>query len=62
MDEVKAKLYYEQAAMRGEAVARYNLGIEEENMGNMNRALKHHMIAAECGYSYSLKEILKFQK
>ena len=56
-DEKKAKYYYEVAAMRGNVVARDNLGIFEKNAGNMDRAVKHWMIAAMAGYDKSLKEI-----
>ena len=38
-------------------MARYNLGNMEVRAGNMNRALKHHMIAAEGGEPDSLKQI-----
>ena len=48
-DIEKAKHYWELAAIGGDADARYNLGILEENAGNMNRALKHYMIAVGCG-------------
>ena len=41
----------------GDEVARYNLGNNEQRDGNMNRALKHHMIAAESGEPDSLKQI-----
>jgi len=57
VDKKKALHYFELAAMMGNAVARYNLGIKEEEEGNMERALKHHMIAVRCGYSPSLKQI-----
>ena len=56
-DAEKAKYYYEVAAMRGYALARYNLGIFEERAGNMSRAVKHYMISAAAGYDTSLKEI-----
>ena len=59
IDEKKAKHYYELAAMAGEIYARYNLGVDEEDAGNMNRALKHYMIAAEGGEPDSLKQIQK---
>ena len=48
-DEKKANHYYKLAAMGGDVYARYNLGNNEEDAGNMNRALKHFMIAAEGG-------------
>ena len=60
IDEKKAVYYCELAAISGCNIARYNLGIEEENAGNMERALKHHMIAViggDSGDKDSLKEI-----
>ena len=57
IDEKKAKYYYELAAIEGNVTSRYNLGIDEENAGNMNRALKHYMVAAGDGDDNSLKEI-----
>ena len=58
-DIKKAKHYYEIGAMGGDAVARHNLGIWEENAGNMNRAVKHWMISAGTGDDGSLKAIQK---
>ena len=57
VDEKKATYYYELAAMGGNALARYNLGINEEEAGNMDRALRHHMIAVRAGENDSVKEI-----
>ena len=57
VDKKKANHYYELAAMGGNLYARYNLGLEEERVGNMERALNHHMIAVRAGDSDSLKEI-----
>ena len=59
IDKKKANHYFNLAAIGGNEVARYNLGIKEENAGNMKRALKHYMIAVECGYENSLKKIQK---
>ena len=59
VDEKKAKDYYELAAIQGEAQARLNLGLGEERVGNMDRALKHFMIAVRDGNCDSLKEIKK---
>jgi len=59
-DEKKAVYYCELAAIRGCNIARYNLGIEEENAGNMERALKHHMIAVKDGDNDSLTQIQLF--
>ena len=59
IDKKKANHYYKLAAIRGNVNARYNLGLDEEDAGNMNRALKHYMIALECGHNDSLKLIQK---
>ena len=56
-DMMKAKHYWELAAMRGDAGSRYNLGVFEERTGNMSRAVKHWMLAAGAGYDESLKTI-----
>ena len=53
----KAVHYCEVAAMGGDLVARHNLGVLEGRSGNMDRALKHYMIAAGSGYSGSLENI-----
>ena len=57
IDEKKADHYFKLAAIGGNEVARYNLGSVEEDAGNINRALKHYMIAAEGGDDISLKVI-----
>ena len=56
-DEKKAIHYWELAAMGGLVEARHNLGALDFNAGNMNRALKHFMIAAGSGYNDSLDTI-----
>jgi len=56
-DQEKAWHYYELAAMGGNTSARYNLGVTEMLAGNMDRALKHHMIATKSGCADSLKKI-----
>jgi len=57
-DKKKVWYYWESGAMRGDVVARRNLGIfEEEQKGNMSRAIKHYMIAVRGGDSDSLKSI-----
>ena len=61
-DEKKAKYYWELAAMRGHVQARHNLGAFEYNAGNMDRAVKHHMIAAGVGYTESLEVIKQMFK
>lgn len=54
VDKKKAMHYYELAAMGGDAQARSNLGMYEEEAGNTERALKHYMIAASAGDNDSL--------
>ena len=56
-DKKKAKHYWELAAMQGDDTARYNLGVMETHAGNVDRALKHFMIAVRDGFSGSLNSI-----
>jgi len=58
VDTKKAEHYLELAAMKGSAQARWNLGnIEYYKAGNMDRALKHYMIAVRNGISQSLEKV-----
>jgi len=57
IDKKKAEHYWELAAIGGSVLARYNLGIYEEDLGNMERALKHYIIAVRGGYAKSLEKI-----
>jgi len=57
VDKKKAIHYYELAAMEGNVKARYNLGFYEIEQGNMDRAVKHFMIAVRGGYDGSLDTI-----
>ena len=50
-------IYYGLSAIRGEVLARHELGIIAHKAGNMNRAVKHWVISAEAGYDDSLTEI-----
>ena len=59
-DIEKGKHYWELAAMGGNIYSRYNLGVLEEDAGNMSIALKHHIVAAECGDNDSLKKIKEY--
>ena len=56
-DKKKATYYTELAAIGGDTLARYNLGIEEEIAFNDNRAIKHYMISVRDGQPKSLEEI-----
>ncbi len=58
-DEVKAVYHSEQAAIGGHPKARYNLGAIESRNGNMNRSVKHFIIAANLGYDDSMKALWK---
>jgi len=57
VDQEKANHYFELAAISGDNTARFNLGNAELNGDNMDRALKHHMIAIRGGFSESLKVV-----
>jgi len=57
LDEEKAEHYYEIAAIRGDSQARHNVGCMERDEGNVDRALKHWMIAVSSGHSNSLTRI-----
>ena len=59
VDERKAIYYWELGAMGGDPYARCNLGCEEGNLGNMDRALKHWMIATKNGEALSLQKVKK---
>jgi len=56
-DTHKTIHYWELAAMGGDAIARFNLGLVEKKAGNMDRALKHYMISVKDGYPDSLDSI-----
>ena len=53
----KSNYFYELAAMGGNETARNNLGNNEYYAGNMDRALKHYMLAVGGGYADSLNVI-----
>jgi len=57
VDKKKAKHYWELAAIGGNIVARHNLGFMEMEAGNMDRVVRHYMIATRGGYSNSLNNI-----
>jgi len=58
VDKKTAKHYWEVAAIGGNDIARYNLGVyEKRDSGGMKRALKHWMISVRSGHSNSLKRI-----
>ena len=63
VDKKKAVHYYELAAMKGHAQARFNLGIfqleDEDNVTKVNeeRALKHWMISAKSGFKPAVDKL-----
>ena len=57
MDKKKAKHYYELAAINGNVHARHNLGCIEGNARNVDRAMKHWMIAVKDGEPSCLEYI-----
>jgi tetratricopeptide (TPR) repeat protein len=56
-DEKNSLFHWEEAAIGGHPVARYNLGIHEENNGSIERAIKHFMIAAGQGQDHAIEEL-----
>lgn len=56
-DERKARPYYQLAAIGGDAKSRHNLGVDELQAGNMDKAIKHFLIVAGFGHTGSLKSI-----
>jgi len=61
-DMEKAIYYYELGTMRGDIHARYNLGLLEGRAGNMDRALRHWVIAVKDGSLESLENIKRMYK
>ena len=51
--------HWQQAAMKGHAHSRHNLGIDEFNNKNYELAVLHWMISAKMGYEKSLNAIKK---
>jgi hypothetical protein len=61
--DTRKETYHAQlAAMAGNVQARYNLGCDEYNAGNMDRAYKHLMISANVGCDSSMKAVQKGYK
>jgi hypothetical protein len=56
-DEEKALYHWEKAAIVGNPIARHNLACYEGRHGNMKRAVKHYIIAANQGYDESMKAL-----
>ena len=56
-DMEKAAYHWEKAAIGGHPRARRNLAVFEEEKGNMERAVKHYIIAANLGDEESMKAL-----
>ena len=59
MRNEKKKLYHlEQAAIGGHPLARNNLGVNEFENDNIERAVKHFIIAASLGYAEAINYLM----
>ena len=58
----KMVYHLEEAAIGGDLIARHNLGYMEELLGNMGRAVKHWIIAANMGHDKSLGSLKKYYR
>jgi len=56
-DTKKAVYHWEEAAIRGNPEARFNLGIYEAQNCKFDRAVKHWIIAASQGYDLALEKL-----
>ena len=56
-DLEKAVDYYSIAARGGHDAARYNLGVLQSNVGNINTGMKHYMIASAQGHDLALQRV-----
>ena len=57
VDKKEARHYNELAAMRGDEVARNNIGTMEKEAGNKERAVRHYMLAVRGGEARSLDTV-----
>jgi len=62
IDTNKTQHYWELAAMKGDVLARYNLGHMEHRAGNHQRAMKHFILAANAGFKLSLDIVMAWYK
>ena len=61
-DYTKEIHHLEEAAIRGHAYARHNLGVYEGMKGRFERAVNHYIIAANLGYDESIQTLKKYYK
>eukprot|EP00985_Skeletonema_marinoi_P020430 scaffold12160_cov75-Skeletonema_marinoi.AAC.2 len=57
-DMGKEIYHSEEAAIGGHPSARYNIGVNEGNNGNIERAVKHWIISANLGHDGSIKSLM----
>ena len=62
IDKKKAVHHYQVAAIMGNVYARHSLGVVELDNKNYQRAMKHFMIAAKCGFKDSLDNVKRGYK
>lgn len=60
MDAEKTVYHYEEAAIGGHYIARHILACSEDAIGNVERAVKHFIIAATLGHDVSMKKLWKY--
>ena len=58
-NEVECNQLWTKAAMQGHVVSRYNLGCNEGEKGNHDRAVRHFLISVKMGHKDSLEMIKK---
>ena len=56
-DKLRSIRHYQQAALKGHALSRHELGFTEYENGNYDLAVQHWMISAKMGYKDSLNNI-----
>ena len=59
VDKMKARHYWELAAMSGNIAARHFLGSMEVRADNLHRAMKHYILSATAGHEESLDRVKK---
>ncbi|KAK1735454.1 hypothetical protein QTG54_014068 [Skeletonema marinoi] len=61
-DKGKEIYHLEEAAIGGHPYARFNLGCEEKENGNIEKAVKHWIISATQGHDKSIKALMGYFK
>ena len=62
LDLARSNQHYEEAAMRGHVLSRFNLGVVAYNVGHRHLALQHFLISAKLGHKASLDVIQRLLK